>query len=82
MVGAGSTREAVVGWHRGWLLWAGPVSLPVPGRFSDQAGSQTEGMAALLGGLSGNSWLFCSRGEYCLFIYVAVLGLSCITWSL
>ena len=32
------------------LLWAGPVSLPMPGRLSDHAGSQAEkGMAALLG---------------------------------
>ena len=33
------------------LLWAGAVSLPMPGKLSDQAGSQAgKGMAALLGG--------------------------------
>ena len=41
------------------LLWAGSVSLPMPGRFSDQAGNQADmGVDALLGGCRGTAGCF------------------------
>ena len=73
VVGAGSTPRAAVGWSR---LPANARQALRPRR---KPGREGDGCLAWV---SGNSWLFCSRGEYCLFIYVAVLGLSCITWSL